>query len=99
MSQLPKIKMTLPHSRIKNSLSQISDFFSEFGPLSPATHHDRPERSVHMRLYSMNKREFALVFMAFFACFALGIFIGLAGMSYSHLQRKTPQAKYLVLYF
>lgn len=36
-------------------------------------------RSVHMRLYSMNKREFVLVILAFFACFGLGIFIGLAG--------------------
>lgn len=32
-----------------------------------------------MRLYSLDKRNFLLVFMAFFACFALGIFIGLAG--------------------
>lgn len=39
----------------------------------------RPERSVHMRLYTLDKRQFALVFMAFFACFALGIFIGIAG--------------------
>lgn len=97
MSQLPKIKMTLPHSRIKNSLSQISDFFSEFGPLSPATHHDRPERSVHMRLYSMNKREFVLVFMAFFACFALGIFIGLAGMSILSFSTTNFTSKYLIL--
>lgn len=36
-------------------------------------------RSVHMRLYSMHKREFVMVFMAFFACFGLGIFIGIAG--------------------
>lgn len=36
-------------------------------------------RSVHMRLYSMHKREFVAVFMAFFACFGLGIFIGIAG--------------------
>lgn len=32
-----------------------------------------------MRLYSMHKREFVMVFLAFFACFGLGIFIGLAG--------------------
>lgn len=43
MSQtaLPNIKLNLPHSRLKNSLTQISDFFSEFGPLSPAVNHDR----------------------------------------------------------
>lgn len=32
-----------------------------------------------MRLYSMHKREFVVVFMAFFACFGLAVFIGLAG--------------------
>lgn len=36
-------------------------------------------RSVQMRLYSMHKREFVMVFAAFFACFGLAIFIGLAG--------------------
>lgn len=66
--------------RIRNSLSQFSDLFSEFNKyIAPAYHHDRCERSVHMRLYSMNKREFVLSFLALFACFGLGIFIGLAG--------------------
>ncbi len=32
-----------------------------------------------MRLYSMHKREFGLVFVAFFSCFIMAIFIGLAG--------------------
>lgn len=36
-------------------------------------------RSVQMRLYSMHKREFVMVFVAFFACFGLAVFIGLAG--------------------
>ncbi|XP_055618880.1 transmembrane protein 181 [Toxorhynchites rutilus septentrionalis] len=66
--------------RLRNSLSQFSDLFSEFNKyIAPAYHHDRCERSVHMRLYSMNKREFVMVFLAFFACFGLGIFIGIAG--------------------
>lgn len=66
--------------RIRNTLSQFSDLFSEFNKyIAPAYHHDRCERSVHMRLYSMNKREFVMSFLAFFACFGLGIFIGLAG--------------------
>ena len=39
-------------------------------------------RSVQMRLYSMHKREFVMVFLAFFACFGLGVFIGLAGNYY-----------------
>lgn len=41
MADFPSIKLNLPHSRFKNSLTQISDFFSEFGPLSPAVQHDR----------------------------------------------------------
>ncbi len=66
--------------RIRNSLSQFSDLFSEFNKyIAPAVHHDRCERSVHMRLYSMHKREFVMVFLGFFACFGLGILIGLAG--------------------
>lgn len=66
--------------RVRNFLSQFSDLFSEFNKyIAPAFHHDRCERSAHMRLYTMHKREFLVVFLAFFACFGLGIFIGLAG--------------------
>ncbi|XP_012254361.1 transmembrane protein 181 [Athalia rosae] len=66
--------------RIRNALSQFSDIFSEFNKyIAPAYHHDRCERSVQMRLYSMHKREFVMVFVAFFACFGLAVFIGLAG--------------------
>lgn len=32
-----------------------------------------------MRLYSMHKREFVMIFIAFFGCFGLAMFIGLAG--------------------
>lgn len=74
---LPKGGLLL---RIRNSLAQFSDLFSEFNKyISPAPQHDRCERSVQMRLYSMHKREFVMVFLAFFAAFGLGIFIGLAG--------------------
>lgn len=66
--------------RVRNFLSQFSDLFSEFNKyIAPAFHHDRCERSAHMRLYTMHKREFLVVFLAFFAGFALAIFIGLAG--------------------
>uniref|UniRef100_A0A8D8PY66 Transmembrane protein 181 n=2 Tax=Cacopsylla melanoneura TaxID=428564 RepID=A0A8D8PY66_9HEMI len=66
--------------RIRNVLSQFSDVFSEFNRyLAPAYHHDRCERSVPMRLYSMHKRELVMVFLAFFACLGLVIFIGLTG--------------------
>ncbi|KAG1671101.1 Transmembrane protein 181 [Nymphon striatum] len=72
-----------PHnisSKLRSTLSQFSDVFSEFGKyIAPAYHHDRCERSVHMRLYTMHKREFVMVFVIFFACFGLSVFIGLAG--------------------
>ncbi|XP_047510222.1 transmembrane protein 181 isoform X2 [Pieris napi] len=68
--------------KIRNTLSQFSDLFSEFNKyIAPAYHHDRCERSVQMRVYSMHKGEFVMVFIAFFACFGLGVFIGLAGPS------------------
>ncbi|XP_026322135.1 transmembrane protein 181 [Hyposmocoma kahamanoa] len=68
--------------KIRNTLSQFSDLFSEFNKyIAPAYHHDRCERSVQMRVYSMHKGEFVMVFVAFFACFGLGVFIGLAGPS------------------
>ncbi|KAL1123112.1 hypothetical protein AAG570_002200 [Ranatra chinensis] len=66
--------------KFRNAMSQFSDLFSEFNKyIAPAYHHDRCERSVQMRLYSMHKREFVMVFLGFFTCFGLGIFIGLAG--------------------
>nr|CAG4649198.1 EOG090X03I5 [Scapholeberis mucronata]SVE93522.1 EOG090X03I5 [Scapholeberis mucronata] len=66
--------------KARSQMSQFCDFCSEFSRfIAPAYHHDRCERSVQMRLYTMHKREFGLVFLAFFACFGMGVFIGLAG--------------------
>lgn len=65
---------------LKNFLTQFSDIFSEFSRyLAPAYHHDRCERSVHMRLYSMHKREFVSVFLGFLTCFGLALIIGVTG--------------------
>ncbi|XP_014287731.1 transmembrane protein 181 isoform X2 [Halyomorpha halys] len=36
-------------------------------------------QSVQMRLYSMHKREFVMVFLGFYVCIGLAVFIGLAG--------------------
>ncbi|KAG5675668.1 hypothetical protein PVAND_005555 [Polypedilum vanderplanki] len=88
MSQdFPNIKLNLPHNRFKSSLTQISDFFSQFSPISPAINHDRPERSLPMRLYSLNKRSFSLVLMAFFVCFLLAVFIGIAGPEITSIKK------------
>lgn len=78
--------------RLKNSLSQFSDLFSEFNKyISPAFFHDRCERSVHMRMYSMHKREFVMVFLGFFTCFGLGIIIGLTGPPITSTDALTAQ--------
>ncbi|XP_005098892.1 transmembrane protein 181 isoform X2 [Aplysia californica] len=37
------------------------------------------EASVQMRLYSLNKRQFFLVFVTFFVCFLISILVGIAG--------------------
>ncbi|KAH8346581.1 hypothetical protein KR084_005485 [Drosophila pseudotakahashii] len=87
--QLPSGGLLL---RLKSSLSQFSDLFSDFSRyISPAYHHDRCERSVHMRLYSMHKREFVMVFLGFFTCFGLGIVIGLTGPPITSTSSLTAQ--------
>lgn len=71
--------------RVRRTLAQFSDLFSEFSRfIAPAYHHDRCERSVHMRLYSMHKREFVAVVVAFITCFGLATLIGLAGPPITH---------------
>ncbi|XP_052243617.1 transmembrane protein 181-like isoform X5 [Dreissena polymorpha] len=37
------------------------------------------EQSVQMRLYSLNKRQFVMVFVIFFICFGITVLIGIAG--------------------
>ncbi|CAN8018046.1 unnamed protein product [Ixodes persulcatus] len=66
--------------RTRYMLSHFGFFFSQFGRfIAPAYYHDRCERSVQMRLYTMHKREFVVVFLVFFACLCLCLFVGLAG--------------------
>lgn len=43
-------------------------------------------RSVQMRLYALNKRQFVLVFVTFFICFGVTVLIGLAGKPLVHVQ-------------
>lgn len=79
--------------RWRNTLSQFSDLFSEFNRfIAPAYHHDRCERSVHMRLYSMHKREFVGIFVAFVTCFGLATLIGLAGPPITHTTEVSASA-------
>ncbi|XP_050534348.1 transmembrane protein 181 [Daktulosphaira vitifoliae] len=67
---------------VRSLVSQFNDLFSDFNRyISPAYHHDRCERSVHMRLYSMNKREFIMIFVILLTAMGLVLFIGLTGPS------------------
>ncbi|BFZ09816.1 hypothetical protein BsWGS_12855 [Bradybaena similaris] len=42
-------------------------------------HPQEMEASVQMRLYSLNKRQFVLVFVTFFVCFLVCVLVGIAG--------------------
>ncbi|XP_050428241.1 transmembrane protein 181 [Adelges cooleyi] len=80
----PETSYTLPTGNclaiVRNLVSQFNDLFSDFNRyISPAYHHDRCERSVHMRLYSMNKREFVMIFVILLTAMGLVLFIGLTG--------------------
>lgn len=51
--------------------------------LSSASHRLAP-----MRLYTLSKRHFVLVFVVFFICFGLTVFIGIAGKDVAFLKQK-----------
>ncbi|GAB1604756.1 transmembrane protein 181-like isoform X1 [Argonauta hians] len=87
---------------IRAFLSQFSNVFSAFSPhIAPTYQHDRCERSVQMRLYSLSKRQFVLVFATFFCCFGVSVLIGVAGppiiesvsQNASSLRQMTPDLK------
>ena len=48
-------------------------------PLTPAS----PRRLAPMRLYTLSKRHFVLVFVVFFVCFGLTVFVGIRGEQFS----------------
>ncbi|XP_037083705.1 transmembrane protein 181-like [Pollicipes pollicipes] len=65
---------------VRGLFAHFSDLFSQFSRhLAPAYHHDRCERSLQMRLYSLHKRDFVLIFVGFFLSFFIVILIGMAG--------------------
>ncbi|KAK0059121.1 transmembrane protein 181 [Biomphalaria pfeifferi] len=67
-------------NKARSFVSQFSDTFSAFSKfIAPSYYHDRCERSVQMRLYSLNKRQFVLVFVTFFVCFLISVLVGIAG--------------------
>ncbi len=57
-------------------------FFSVFQftkHISPSYHHERPERSVQMRLYAMHKGQFLLTAIMFLCLFFIALLMGMAG--------------------
>uniref|UniRef100_T1KD39 Uncharacterized protein n=1 Tax=Tetranychus urticae TaxID=32264 RepID=T1KD39_TETUR len=66
--------------------SQLNDFFSEFRRyIAPTYYHDRCERSLHMNIYAIHKREILLSLAGFLSGFILLLFIGLAGPNVTKL--------------
>lgn len=62
-----------------SGLEALTDLFSNFTKhISPAPSHERPERSVQMRLYTMQKRHFLICFTIFFCLFLISVLIGMA---------------------
>lgn len=65
-----------------------NELCSQFGRyMSPAYHHDKCERCVHMRLYSMHKAEITVVYAIFAVLSLLAVIIGLSGppIEYIHV--------------
>lgn len=66
----------------RSSTSSLEDLFSKFTKhISPAFNHERPDRSVQMRLYTMHKGQHLLIFIMFLCLFFIAILMGLAGPS------------------
>ena len=60
-------------------LEVLADVFSSFTRhLAPGPGHERPERCVQMRLYTMQKRHFLVAFTTFAALFLVSVLLGAA---------------------
>ena len=63
-----------------NPFDNSTLIFSEFTRhISPAFNHERPERSVQMRLYTMHKGQHLLIFIMFLCLFLIALLMGMAG--------------------
>lgn len=67
-------------SSFRQGLNHFNDIFSKFTKyIAPSYHHDRPERSIHMRLYSMQKGQYLLLCIMFLCLFFIALLMGMAG--------------------
>ena len=72
--------MNLMKTSHKITVIVCFQYFSEFSRhISPAFNHERPERSVQMRLYTMHKGQHLLIFIMFLCLFLIALLMGMAG--------------------
>ena len=65
---------------IRSGFNHFSDIFSEFTRhIAPTYHHERPERSIQMRMYTMHKGQYLLIFIMFLCLFFIALLMGMAG--------------------
>uniref|UniRef100_A0A671V6T8 Transmembrane protein 181 n=1 Tax=Sparus aurata TaxID=8175 RepID=A0A671V6T8_SPAAU len=68
------------YSELKYFCRKIQEAYNELKEDLTPFRDDRFYRLAPMRLYTLSKRHFVLVFVLFLICFALTVFIGTAGM-------------------
>ncbi|XP_068198235.1 transmembrane protein 181 isoform X2 [Antennarius striatus] len=66
-------------SELKSFCRRVQEAYSELKEDLTPYRDDRFYRLAPMRLYSLSKRHFVLVFVFFLVCFALTVFIGISG--------------------
>uniref|UniRef100_A0A672YXU8 Transmembrane protein 181 n=1 Tax=Sphaeramia orbicularis TaxID=375764 RepID=A0A672YXU8_9TELE len=68
------------YSELKYFCRKIQEAYNELKEDLTPYRDDRFYRLAPMRLYTLSKRHFVLVFVVFLICFGLTVFIGIAGM-------------------
>ena len=67
-------------SSIKAGFNHFNDIFSQFAKyIGPSYHHERVERSIQMRLYTLHKGQHLLIFIMFLCLFFIALLMGMAG--------------------
>ncbi|XP_069811695.1 transmembrane protein 181 isoform X1 [Dendropsophus ebraccatus] len=79
------------YTEFKDFCKKISDAYKELKEDLTPYRDDRYYRLAPMRLYTLSKRYFVLVFVVFFLCFGLTLFIGIAGPNV--IEAKAYQSK------
>ncbi|KAG2468575.1 TM181 protein, partial [Polypterus senegalus] len=67
------------YSEFKYFCKKVHEAYNELKEDLTPYRDDRYYRLAPMRLYTLSKRHFVLVFIVFFICFGLTVFIGIAG--------------------